>query len=76
MAQYSPRDAAKALELLGRERGMFMEEKIPKHEDSDLDDMTREELEVIVYGRTVAEIEAERRARALPAQKPEPGGAG
>jgi hypothetical protein len=43
-----------------------------KHDDDDLDNMTREELEVVVYGRPVAEIEEERRAQGLlpPAPKP------
>jgi phage terminase small subunit len=66
MAQYSPRDAIRALELLGRERGMFIERRATKEVD-DLENMRREELERIVYGRTLAEIEEERRAKALPA---------
>jgi hypothetical protein len=69
MAQYSPRDALRALELLGRERGMFIEGRIPKGENDDLKDMSREELETIIYGKTLVEIEAERRAQALPAPK-------
>jgi len=67
MAQYSPRDAVRALELLGRERGMFIKGRIPKRDDDDLDNMSREELEKIVYGKTIAEIEEERRQKALPA---------
>jgi hypothetical protein len=71
MAQYSPRDALRALELLGRERGMFIEGRIPKGENDDLKDMSREELEKIIYGKTLVEIEAERRAeaKALPVPK-------
>jgi hypothetical protein len=71
VAQYSPRDALRALELLGRERGMFIEGRIPKGENDDLKDMSREELEKIIYGKTLVEIEAERRAeaKALPVPK-------
>jgi hypothetical protein len=71
VAQYNSRDAAKALELLGKERGMFFDQRLlPRGENDDLKDMIREELEVIIYGKTLAEIEAERRANALPPQKP------
>jgi hypothetical protein len=37
-----------------------------------LKEMSREELEVVIYGRTLAEIEEERRANA-PKQLPGPG---
>jgi hypothetical protein len=41
-----------------------------KGENDDLYNMSREELEKIIYGKTLVEIEAERRANALPPQKP------
>jgi hypothetical protein len=59
------------LELLGKERGMFFDQRLlPRGENDDLKDMSREELEVIIYGKTLVEIETERRANALPPQKP------
>jgi hypothetical protein len=65
VAQYNSRDAAKALELLGKERGMFFDQRLlPRGENDDLKEMSREELEVVIYGRTLAEIEEERRANA------------
>jgi hypothetical protein len=43
-----------------------------KGENDDLKEMSREELKVVIYGRTLVEIEAERRANA-PKQLPGPG---
>jgi hypothetical protein len=51
---------------------MFFDQRLlPRGENDDLQDMSREELEVIIYGKTLVEIEAERRAQAkmLPAPK-------